>query len=241
MFKSIKTIWFDFFALIYPEVCAACGKSLQENEKCICLYCRYHLPETNFHKELNNPVYKIFWGRANIHAAASYYYFFKKGKVQNLIHQLKYKGHKEIGLAIGKMYGNKLKASTLFKDVDVIIPVPLHPKKQKRRGYNQSESFARGIALAYRGKSQVSMVSTGVLYRDINAETQTRKGRFQRWQNVEKTFKIHPHDTFGPLRGSHILLVDDVLTTGSTLDACANALLKILDTKVSIATIAYTQ
>ncbi len=221
----------DFISLIFPQVCVACGKSLYKNEQSICTYCVYHLPKTNFHLDNENPIAKIFWGRINIHSASAMYGFNKGGKVQHLIHQLKYKGQKEVGVAVGKIYGHELKQHENFKTVDTIIPVPLHPKKQKKRGYNQSESFAEGLA-----ESMKVDADFNTLFRAYESETQTRKSRFSRWKNVETIF--HLKDP-GKFKGKHILLVDDVITTGATLEACAQTLQRIPDIKISIATIAY--
>ncbi len=221
----------DFFSLIYPKICVACGKSLFKKEYCICTYCTYHLSKTNYHLLTNNPIEKIFWGRVNIYSAASYYNFGKGGKVQHLIHQLKYKGQKDIGVTIGTLYGHELRKSEKFKSIDAIIPVPLHPKKQKKRGYNQSDFFAEGLSKSM--KVQTDFIS---LFRAYESETQTKKSRFNRWKNVESIFQIKNAEA---LKGKHILLVDDVITTGATIEACAQALLTIPDTKVSVATIAY--
>lgn len=221
----------DFLALIYPRVCAACGKTLFKNENCICTYCSYHLPKTNFHKQDNNPVEKIFWGRTIIFSGASLYRFGKGEKVQQLIHKLKYKGVKEIGVELGKMYGTELKKSEKFAGVDVIIPVPLHKNKQKRRGYNQSEFFAQGLS-----ESMSVYTDFKTLYRAHESQTQTKKSRFNRWKNVESIFQLNNPDS---LKNKHVLLVDDVITTGATLEACAQTLLQVPDVKVSVATIAY--
>ncbi len=222
----------DFLSLIFPKVCYACGKSLFKQEDCICTHCLYHLPKTNFHLYADNPVIKLFWGRTNIHSASSLYSFSKGSKVQHLIHQLKYRGKKEIGISLGKHYGNELKRAPLFSSANVVIPVPLHSRKLKKRGYNQSETFAQGIS-----ESMKAELPAGVLIRTISSETQTRKSRFARWKNVEEIFKISFPEK---IMGKHILLVDDVVTTGSTLEACANKILEIPDTKVSVATIATT-
>jgi len=220
----------DFISLIYPHICMSCGKSLFKKEICICTYCKYHLPKTNFHLEEDNPVSRMFWGKVNITAAASYYYFNKGSKVQKLIHNLKYSGQKEIGNTIGEFYGTELKESELFKNIDNIIPVPLHPRRQRKRGYNQSAFFAEGLA-----KGIEAVYDYELLYRSYDSQSQTRKSRFERWKNVEYIFKLkNPED----LEGKHILLVDDVITTGSTLEACAQTLLKVNGVKVSIATIA---
>lgn len=221
----------DFLSLIFPQVCASCGKSLYKNEHSICTYCSYHLPKTNFHTDNANPIAKIFWGRINIHSASAYYSFGKGGKVQHLIHQLKYKGQKEIGVSLGKFYGYDLRKCESFKTVETIIPVPLHPKKERKRGYNQSEFFAKGLAESMQAETDFK-----TLYRATESETQTRKSRVGRWENVESLFKLKDVKS---LAGKHILLVDDVVTTGATLEACAQTLLQIPGVTVSIATIAY--
>jgi ComF family protein len=223
----------DFFSLIYPHVCAACGRSLYKNEYSICTFCYFQLPRTNFHRDNDNPIAKIFWGRINIHSAASYYNFGKGGKVQQLIHQLKYKGRKEVGVSIGKLYGNDLRKAPNFCTVDSIIPVPLHPGKQRKRGYNQSECFAEGL-------SQSMKVTTDFksLRREAAGSSQTKKSRFSRWENVETAFQVKEPEA---IYGKHVLLVDDVVTTGATLEACAASLLEVPGVRVSIATIAYAR
>ncbi len=221
----------DFIALIFPHNCVSCGKNLYKKEQSICTYCAYYLPKTNFHLNEDNPIAKIFWGRVPIFSAAAFYSFNKGGKVQQLIHQLKYKGQKHIGLSIGKLYGYELKDCKNFNTVDTIMPVPLHPKRKKKRGYNQSDDFAIGLAESMNLKADLK-----TLYRAKESETQTRKSRFSRWQNVESVFQLYnPSD----IEGKHILLVDDVITTGATLEACAQTLLKVPGVKVSIATIAF--
>ncbi|MFL5765085.1 MAG: ComF family protein [Bacteroidia bacterium] len=221
----------DFISLIFPEVCASCGNSLYKREDTICTWCVYHLPKTNFHLYNDNPVAKIFWGRVNIYSAGAYYGFNKGGKVQHLVHQLKYKGKKEIGHVLGKLYGPELKKSSDFCTIQTVIPVPLHPKKVKKRGYNQSEAFASGLA-----ESMAAEPDFKTLYRIRESATQTKKSRFHRWQNVESIFELANRESHS---GKHILLVDDVITTGATLEACAQTLQKIPDVKISIATIAY--
>lgn len=221
----------DFVALLFPNICAACGKSLYKNEHSICTYCMYYLPKTNYHLDSNNPIAKIFWGRVPIHSAAAFYNFNKGGKVQGLIHQLKYKGEKHVGVTVGRLYGHELNYCDDFNTVNTIIPVPLHPKKQKKRGYNQSDSFAEGLA-----ESMNVTTDFKTLYRASESTSQTKKSRFNRWTNVESVFQLKSSES---LEGKHILLVDDVITTGATLEACAQTLLKIPDVKVSVATIAY--
>jgi ComF family protein len=229
--EKIFNLWNDFVSLFFPVICVACGKNLYKNENSICTYCLYHLPKSNFHLTNDNPVAKIFWGRINIQSAASFYAFNKGGKVQQLIHQLKYKGQQHVGVSLGKLYGYELRNSIDFKNIDIIIPVPLHAKKQRKRGYNQSVCFAEGLAQTM----QLTVDST-VLFRSAASETQTKKSRFTRWKNVESIFHTQNEQR---IAHKHLLLVDDVITTGATLEACAQALLKTDGVKVSIATIAY--
>jgi len=226
------TILNDFLSLIYPQICMACGNNLFKYEECICTSCLFHLPKTNFHLEKDNPVSKLFWGKIKLESVAAYYYFNKGSKVQHLIHQLKYKGHKEIGVTIGKLYGMDLKTSQLFNDIDAIIPVPLHFKKQKRRGYNQSLLIAEGLSKAM----QVD-VNTDTLFRKVASETQTKKSQFKRWENVKEIFDISDNHS---LENKKVLLVDDVITTGSTIEACANALNKTPEIKISVVALACT-
>lgn len=220
----------DFISLIYPHICMACGKSLYKYEECICLYCRYHLPRTNFHNDADNPVSKLFWGKAPMHSAAAYYHFQKGGKVQHLIHQLKYKERSEVGVYVGELYGKELAASPLFNTADIIIPVPLHPKKLRKRGYNQSEMFADGLS-----RSMRIPVNSTALTKISTTETQTRKSRFSRWENIKEAFHLENNTI---LENKHILLVDDVITTGSTIESCINMLNQIPGVKISVAAIA---
>lgn len=221
----------DLLWLVYPELCVSCDKPLNAGEKCLCTSCRFHLPKTNFHLEEVNPIIKHFWGKVKVEAAAAYFLFTKGEKVQHLIHQLKYRKRKDIGVFLGELYGYDLKKSAVFSTVDVIIPVPLHPKKLRKRGYNQSECFAEGLSQSLKVPYDVKS-----LKRKKETQTQTRKHRFERFENVNNVFSVTKPEL---LKGKHILLVDDVITTGSTLVACAEALLDVPGTKVSIAAIAY--
>ncbi len=225
-----KTWLGDFINLLYPETCAACSRSLQSHEEVICLHCRHDLPQTNFHHEPDNHVAKHFWGKLPIQNAAAFYYFSKGSRVQQLIHHLKYHGQQEIGVKIGKMYGKKLLEAVAFQDIDLILPIPLHPKKQKRRGYNQSDVFAEGLS-----ESMNVPWSSTVLKRVVFSNTQTRKDHLERWENVESIFEVAEPEG---LQNKHILLVDDVVTTGSTLEACARLILEVENTRLSIVTLA---
>ena len=220
----------QFFDLVFPRSCAACGVSMVMNEKFICTQCLLELPKTNFHKHKNNPVAQSFWGRVNIEDATAYYFFEKGSKFKNLIHNIKYKGQKELGLGLGKIFGQELK-HTKFGLVDEIIPVPLHYRKKRQRGFNQSERIAKGLA-----ESLCKPLNTKQLYRAKANPTQTNKSRYERWENVEGIFKLKDPES---LKGKHILLVDDVLTTGSTIEACAHPILEIEGTQISLAVLAY--
>jgi len=220
----------DFISLIFPRICAACGNSLWKNEEVLCRFCEYHLPETNFHHDPENPLTLLFRGRVNIETGAAYLYFNKRSKVQRIVHELKYKGRKDIGIYLGDRYGHLLKYAPRFNSADAIIPVPLHKKKYMQRGYNQSEQFAIGLS----GSMNIP-VSRHVLARIRANETQTKKSRFSRYQNVKEIFMVNNP---GEWTGKHLLLVDDVVTTGSTLESCIIALGAIRDVRISVACIA---
>jgi ComF family protein len=231
IFKTTKEAADDLFGLFFPNLCLGCGQPLIRGEEVICSLCHFHLPKTHFHNDPENPLNRVFWGRVNLEAVAAYLYFQKGNTVQQLLHQLKYKGRQEVGLHIGKLYGLELSQADIFRDADLIIPVPLHPNKLRKRGYNQSQMFAEGLASMMKAEAE-----TRCLYRKVNSKTQTRKTRYSRWENVENIFAVNSPEK---LRDRHILLVDDVITTGATLEACTNALLEVPGVKVSVATIAY--
>lgn len=220
----------DFISLFYPKVCYACGNSLYSNEEVICTYCRFHLPKTNFHKRPDNPLAVVFWGRVNLENVSAFYFFSKRGKVQRLMHRFKYKGSPEIGVYLGRLYGLELKEETAYQNIDMVIPVPLHPQKQQKRGYNQSEKFADGLA-----QTMGIALETNILIRTHASETQTRKSRFSRWENVKEIFQVTVPQK---IAGKHILLVDDVITTGATIEACAKHLFETEGVKVSVASLA---
>lgn len=200
------------------------------NEECLCADCNSNLPLTDFHLTEHNPVASQFFGKIDFKAAASCYYFTKGGKVQHLVHQFKYKGFKEIGLYVGKEYGLKLKESFLFNDLDLIVPVPLHPKREKARGYNQAEWFAKGLSLSLNLE-----VRKDILKRIAVSESQTRKSRYKRWENVSEIFSL---GDITDIQNKHLLLVDDVITTGSTLEAAGHVLMKIPGIKISVCSMA---
>ncbi|MDR0714763.1 MAG: ComF family protein [Bacteroidales bacterium] len=212
--------------MIYPNLCACCSTGLLQGERFVCGHCLYELPETGFEKEFGNPVEQMFWGRVKIeHATANY--FFKKGnRIQTLMHLLKYGGQKEIGEYLGQEMGKRLRLSA-FAAVDLVVPVPLHPSKFKKRGYNQSEWIARGVC-AQLGKP----LNASTLVRRISSGSQTRKSHYERWENVESGFGlIHPKH----FSGKYILLIDDVVTTGATFESCIRTVQHAEDVKVSLA------
>lgn len=220
----------DLTELLFPRLCVVCGDKLIEQEQWICLHCLHHIPRTNYHLERENPVAQLFYGRVPIEFATAFFRFSKGSQYQKLLHNLKYKGMKELGAEIGKHFGIDLTQSEDFNSVDIICPVPLHPDKEKKRGYNQSWWIASGMA-----EQMQKELSSGNLIRATATETQTRKNRFERWQNVEGIFDLTNPEGFS---GKHILLIDDVVTTGSTLEACAQTILSKTNAKVSIATLA---
>ena len=224
-------IWIDdFISLIFPKICAGCGNSLWKHEEVLCHFCEFHLPKTNFHLDDDNPVSRLFWGRVKTESATAFLFFNKRNKVQRLVHQLKYKGRKDVGIYLGKQYGRVLREISSYKTIDAIIPVPLHRKKYMQRGYNQSEQFAIGLSVPMKVP-----VNTLLLSRTRATETQTRKSRFSRYQNVREIFSLNKP---GEYAGKHLLLVDDVITTGATLESCIQALTVIPEVKISVACIA---
>ena len=220
----------DFLSLFYPNICASCGQSLAKEEVVLCSFCQYYLPKTNFHLERHNAIEKHFWGRVEIYRGSSFFYFQKGSRIQHLIHQLKYRGKTEIGVKLGTMYGKELREQKDYDSVDVILPVPLHKSKELQRGFNQVDFFCEGLS-----QSMSLPWLKNVLVRKRKTETQTHKTRFERWKNVGDVFSITDEDK---IRGKHVLLADDVITTGSTLEACAHAILTVEGTSVSVVTIA---
>ncbi len=216
--------------LVYPRLCSACGVNLQYQEDCICTFCHYNLPKTWFHRWDANPLAKVFWGRVNLEFASALYYYTKGGKVQNLLQNLKYRNNPEVGNFLGEVYAIDLIEDGILDNVDCIIPVPLHPEKQKKRGYNQSEHFAEGLS-----KISGIKLDTSSLIRKFASDTQTRKARYKRWENVKEIFSLEDAEA---ISGKHVLIVDDVVTTGATIEACCTVLLEAEDIRLSVAAIA---
>lgn len=221
----------DFLALIYPRNCVACGNSLFKHEEQLCNYCYTNLPKSNFHKYDKNPVATLFYGRTPLLLASSFYLFQKKGSIQKILHAIKYKHNKDLAVLVGKWYAEDLKTNETISKADFIIPVPLHSKKFKIRGYNQSEEFARGLSEGLK-----IHLNTNVLKRKEFTETQTKKSKYERWENVEDVFELNTPETFN---NKHVVLVDDVITTGATIEACCQLLQKIEGIQISVLSIAY--
>ena len=229
MFK-LTTVAKDFFNLFIPLKCHNCGINLLEHEAHVCKSCLNKIPKTNFHKDKENIVNQLFWGRIKLESAFATYFFTKGSILQNLIHQVKYQGGRELAFILGKEMGYDLKDTPFHHSIDLIIPVPLHPLKEKKRGYNQSDWIVKGLSEVLgipcleRGMKRVQYTST-----------QTKKTREQRWENVKDAFEIGDE----AIENKHVVIVDDVLTTGATLEACASKLLECKGTKVSVVTLAY--
>lgn len=226
---SLKIILNELSNLFFPNFCPACDTKLLPAEEGVCLQCLHKLPKTNNFNQPDNLAETLLAGRFPFERVATFCIYSKQGVLQPLIHQLKYNHKKEIGTLLGKLFGKDLLGSQFIKTVDLIVPVPLHPKKQKQRGYNQAEIIAAGLSQA-----TSIPVSTDNLVRRIHNPTQTKRSKTQRWENVKDIFDVTHPQLF---MGKHLLLVDDVITTGSTLEAGAHALLKNGDTKISIATL----
>lgn len=220
----------DFAILFFPPLCNACSRMLLSGEFCLCSFCAAALPRTGLHLQKENRLAEIFWGRVRIETGTSLYYYHKGGLVQSLIHRLKYSDATEVGLFAGRVLGRLLHRSPLYSGLDLILPVPLHPARLKARGYNQSEWFGRGLSEAMNIPLRCDL-----LVRETATETQTRKRRFRRWENVASAFAVSDP---GEVEHKNILLADDVLTTGSTLEACAGKLLEHPGVRVWVATIA---
>jgi ComF family protein len=221
----------DFLALIYPRNCAACGNSLYKHEEQVCNFCYLNLPKTNFHKQTRNPVDALFYGRTRLLLASSFYLFTKKGSIQKILHAIKYKSNKDLAVLVGKWYAEDLLQNPIISKSDFIIPVPLHSKKFKMRGYNQSEEFAKGLSEGLK-----IALNTSVLQRKEFTETQTKKSKYERWENVEEVFELIIPETF---KNKHVVLVDDVITTGATIEACCQLLQQIEGIQISVLSIAY--
>ena len=229
--NPFKKLIAGFSALLFPVICKGCGKTAPSSGQILCRLCEAHLPRTRFEKDAGNPVVQMFWGRAILEFAFSVFYYRKGELLQELIHQLKYKGSRETGTYLGEVTGKILNSTGLSKDPDVIVPVPLHPRKEKIRGYNQAAILAGGISSV----TGLPVVANSVT-RTVHSGSQTRRGRYERWENVEGIFKVLHPDLF---RDKHVLILDDVVTTGATLEALCQELHKIPRIRITVLTIGF--
>ena len=216
--------------LLFPRVCAACGNILLEGEDCVCTTCRFLLPKTGYENNPDNPLAQMFYGQMPFNAVMAEFFFSKTGKVQHLIHGLKYHHCRENGIFLGQEIGKSLLKAPDYQGIDFIIPIPLHPKKEKLRGYNQSHVISEGIH-----EIMNVPIAEKSLVRSVFTNTQTKKSREERYQNVKDIFELKKTEQ---LQGKHVLLVDDVLTTGATLMSAGKALLHAEGIKISVATVA---
>jgi len=218
----------DFFSLIYPKTCPGCSKSMVRGESGLCTICKHELSTTNYHLDPTNALATRFYGRLPLELVSAYIFFYKGGVAQSILHELKYNGNHEIGRLMGQWYGKELISVEI--NWDLIVPVPIHKTKRRKRGYNQSDYFAKGL-------SEMLGIpwSSEVLFRRVQSETQTHKTKEERWENVKDNFEVIRSDQ---IVGRHILLVDDVITTGSTIEACGQRLLDEGIKKLSVASLA---
>jgi ComF family protein len=227
VFKSVVR---DFVSLFFPQFCSACEGSLVHGENEICTMCLSDLPKTDFHLNIHNEFYQKLAGRLPVKYVLAQFMFNKRGKVQKLLHHLKYRNRPEIGVMLGRAYGNVLLQANYKTEFDLIIPVPLHPIRQQKRGYNQSLEFAKGLSEAMDIRYADNLVQ-----RVLQTETQTKHTKLKRWENVSEVFKVADEKL---LKDKKILLVDDVMTTGSTLEACGKVILDCEVKDISFACIA---
>ncbi|MFC4231177.1 ComF family protein [Parasediminibacterium paludis] len=231
MISLLKSYINSFSHLIYPHNCEGCGTDVLNDDSYLCAKCLHDLPITGFVATANNPVEQSFYGKLQVEAAASGFYFHKDGLVQHLVTQLKYKNHQEMGVFLGKLIGHQLSATDRFDSVDVLVPLPLNHRKEDKRGYNQATLICEGISQTW-----PKLICTDVVKRTIFTESQTSKTRIDRWQNMEGVFELSNANS---IAGKHVLLVDDVTTTGATLEACGCEILKAPNTTLSIVTVAF--
>ncbi len=219
-----------FVSLFFPLCCEGCGRQLVTHEEILCLGCQMTLPLARIHEDKDNKIEQLFWGRADILSATSFLKMAKKGVVHHLIHELKYNNNQAVGAKLGKLLGHELKRSERMCQFDIVAPVPLHPKKYAIRGYNQCDSIAEGLSVVLQAE-----LSKGNLVRVKYNVSQTKKKRYDRWENVEDIFDVINPELF---ENKTVLLIDDVITTGSTIEACANKLNKIPGLQLSVASLA---
>ncbi|TCJ14039.1 ComF family protein [Flaviaesturariibacter flavus] len=229
MLRFLKDVSDALLHLAYPHHCAGCGNDSLAASQWLCLRCQALLPHTGFERHRVNPVDRLFWGRLPLLEATAQFYFTKESMIQSLMHRIKYDGAQDLARYLGGIMGARLAAAGRFAPVDALVPLPLHPSRERARGFNQATALCQGIETAW-GRP----VWSDAVQRASATDTQTRKSRIERWQNMEGRFLVSDPDR---LRGKHLLLIDDVVTTGATLEACGRALLAVPGVSLSIATL----
>lgn len=232
MSRLLHRIASDLLHLFYPHHCTGCGTDVLSDEQFLCARCLHRLPATGFFEHRGNPVEKIFYGRLDIVAAGAACYFTKGSLVQHLLTELKYRGNREAGFFLGRLMGHALRDQAAFEDVDALIPLPLNSRKESARGYNQAALLCKGMAEVWERP-----VWSNCIARTRFTHTQTKQNRIGRWQNMQEVFELQEP---GKIAGRHLLLVDDVITTGATMEACGSRFCSIPGTRLSIAAAAYT-
>jgi ComF family protein len=229
--KPTLRLWVsDLVALFMPRRCAACDMGLMRFEESLCMMCMRDLPRARFHDDPSNRVEQLFWGKLQLEAASAFLLFSRSGKVQRMLHRLKYGNDHTVGHVLGRLMAEELMASDRFRTVDTLMPVPLHPRKERMRGFNQSQVLVDGMRQVW-----PLPCATKELMRVVKTPSQTRRGRLDRWTNVKEAFQLADPEA---LRDRHVLLVDDVVTTGATLEGCAKALDEVPGLRISICTVA---
>jgi ComF family protein len=229
----ISDIGDDFLSLFFPRLCLACSSHLVRGEEVLCTGCLLSMARTDFHLKRDNTLEQAFWGRCLVERAAAFSVYNRGSRIRKLIHALKYNGRTEIGKMLGELYGHILTESGFMADIDMIVPVPLHPARERQRGYNQSDFIANGLS----GSAGVP-VKKNIIMRADQTGSQTKRARYERWENVKGLFFVPEPEQ---IAGKHILVVDDVITTGSTMEACVNALHEAGEVKVSLVALAAAQ
>jgi ComF family protein len=229
MLRLLKDVSDALLHLAYPHLCAGCGGDSLPADQWLCLRCQALLPHTGFERHHLNPVDRLFWGRLPLAEATAQFYFTKESMIQSLMHRIKYSGAQELAHYLGSIMGGRLADAARFESVDALVPLPLHRSREKARGFNQATLLCQGMESAW-GRP----VWADAVQRNAATDTQTRKSRIERWQNMDGRFSV-PDPI--KLQGRHLLLVDDVVTTGATLEACGRALLAIPGVQLSIATL----
>ena len=233
MLYKLKSYYLGLWELFFPIHCLGCENPISQNHSPLCVYCRHQLPLTRFYLQSNHPMDRVFYGRIPVESSIALCYFKKGGIVQQLIHNLKYRGQQQVGHFFGQWLGDEMIKSKKFDTIEGVIPVPLHPKRLRKRGYNQVSRFGKAIANQF----NVPFYEA-ILVRQKNTQTLVQKNRQERWKALLNAFTVEQKKS---IENKHLLLVDDVLTSGATLEACAEKLLEVKGVRISIATMVFAQ